>query len=602
MPRSAFNRARRYGFSSGLGIAIFVISVCAAVLIPLLIIDLGLIAQLLVNRGAAEPPAAWMLRPWFNGPLFDWPFGGNYDRILLLLVGVGSLAACLEAGACWLLDRLVHRQALNVAEELRQRIHDQAFRLGTHDLLGVAKSRPEALFVEHVEQLRGRLVAWWRTVPGSWVALAFLLVLAVSVNFWLTLLALVLCASIVRMYRGLQRRGSARSRHWQASGQSQSAQLLQNLGLAPLSIGYALQEPPGERFMERLKELKEIEFRLHTSEAFTKPAMLLTVLLAAGFLLLVVGLREDVTVAGAVAMAAALICAYFPGTRLLELRQVLESGEATASEIFAYLDRETAITEMPDAKPLERVQRDVRLDQITLADRRGSRLLDQVSLTIPAGERVAILASDPQASIALAGLFVRFYDPAAGRILYDGQDICRATLDTVRGQALLVTGNGPLLPGTVTDNIACGDSGFTALQIADAAKNAEAYEFIQAMPDSFATVLDGAALRPDQHFRIGLARALLREPSLLVIEEPTGDFDEATMHELEVAIEQSSRGRTVVLLPSMILTLRTAARVFVLHEGRLAAEGTHADLVQTNELYRHLNYVRFNVFRNKIKW
>jgi ATP-binding cassette subfamily B protein len=593
---SAFKRAREYGQSPGIGRSVLLISICSGLLLPALILDLGLIVQLLVSRGSNEAPNDWVLGPWVSGQITPWPLFANYELCLLTLVGFGCAVAILQAIVLRLLESLIHKQALDVTTRLRREIHAQVFRLGTQDLLGTADTRPEGLFTDKMEQLRGGLVAWRRTVPSSWVALASLIVLAVAVNSWLAMLAVVLSASLARLHRGLRSWSDAGARESKEKSRKVANKLRENLRLASVSVGYGLAEPPGERFETILQELGESEFRANTSKTRMDPAVLLTILLACGFLLLVVGLRDDVTIAGTVVLGAALNCAYFPAVRLQRLRRELSEAERAAAIIFQYLDRDSGLTEIPAAQALDRVQRDIKLDHITLADRNGRRLLDEVSLRIPAGERIAVLASDPETPIAFAGLFVRFYDPAAGRILYDDHDICRATLDTVRGQALLVSANGPLFPETVADNIACGDSRFTTLQIADAAKQASAYDFIQALPDGFSTLLgsDGLKLSTDRHFRIALSRAVLREPSLLVIEEPAGHFSESTMHQLEAAVEQASAGRTVVLLPSMILSLRTTDRVFLFHEGRLEAEGTHAELVQNNELYR--------IFRNKVKW
>lgn len=598
-----FQRARQEG-SSGLGAAIAIVSVCSAVLLPLLIVDLGLIVQLLVSRGGDEVPHDLVLGPWVSGRIVEWPLFGRYELSLVTLVGAGALLALLTAAALALLETLTQRQTMGVISSLRERIHNQAYRLGTHDLLGTSRSRPEELFTDSAERLRSGLVNWWRTVPRSWIRLACLTILALAVNFWLTLLAVVLTASIARLIRWVRGSTAASAERAHRAKQGTLYKLNRNLGLAPLTTGYGLEVPPGERFESLLGELQQEELRAHTAQSLNRPVLLLTILLAVGFLLVVVGLRDDVTVSGTVVLGAALICAYFPAARLLRLKKVVESAHAAADEIYTYLDRESVIAEVSGAQPLERLQRDIKLDQITLADRLGQRLLDEVSLRIAAGERVAVLASDPETPIALAGLFVRFYDPAAGRILFDGQDICRATLDTVRGQALLVSGDGALFPGTVADNIACGDSGFTKLQIADAARRAQAHDFVQRLPQAYDTPVDGepTPLTTDQRFRIGLARALLRDPSVLVIEEPPGLVDEPTMHQIERAVDQASKGRTVVLLPSMMLTLRSSDRVFLFHEGRLDATGSHQELVQNNELYRHVNYVRFNQFRHKVKW
>ena len=201
--------------------------------------------------------------------------------------------------------------------------------------------------------------------------------------------------------------------------------------------------------------------------------------------------------------------------------------------------------------------------------------------------------------MALAGLLLRLYDPAAGRVLFDDYDIATATLETIRGQSLLVPADGMLFEGTVHDNISCGDAGFTMLQVTDAAKQARAHSFIANLPHGFATKIGGDGLQLDasQAFRIGLAQALLRNPSVLTVVEPNSRWNESTSALFDAALQLAAHERTMILLPARLSTLRVMDRVVVLHEGKIHAEGTHTELTKSCELYQYLNSVRFNRFR-----
>lgn len=596
-------RAQRLVQAAGLRRAIVAVGVVSALIVPLLVLDLGLVLQLLVSRDGPASGGDWVLGPWLGGRIAPWPFFGDPRRCLAALVFVSWGLAALEACSLFGLHRLVHRYALRAGVAMRRAIHDQAFVLGPQDLLGVPRSRPEELFAEKVETVRDGLVRQWLAIPRSLVELAVLILLALAVNVWLTLLALLLAGYVIRFHRALRRRAEARARTYREQSQERREELLRAIRLAPLAIGYSLERPPSGLFEEELKELEASEFRALTTDAARVPMLSFAVLFAVSFVLLLVGLSSEVDVAGTVLLGTALVCAYFPAARLYQLRDQLAAADAAAADVFAYLDRQPAVTQVDAARPLERLVRDIKLDRVTVADRQGRRLLDNVSVTIPAGQVAAILASDPETPLALAGLFVRFYDPAAGRILYDDHDICQATLGTVRGQAVLVAADGPIFPGTIADNVACRESGFTPLQINDALRQACAEEIVRRLPSGLATAVGGrhSPLPPDQAFRIGLARALLREPSLLVIQEPEAQADEVVSRELDAAVKQAAIGRTVVVLPARLATLRAADGIYLFHEGKLHAQGKHADLLQSSELYRHLNYVRFNVFRGKVR-
>jgi ABC-type multidrug transport system fused ATPase/permease subunit len=169
----------------------------------------------------------------------------------------------------------------------------------------------------------------------------------------------------------------------------------------------------------------------------------------------------------------------------------------------------------------------------------------------------------------------------------------------VRGQTLIVPADGMLFDGTVQENITCGDAGFTMLQISDAAKQARAQSFILELPRGFATHIgtNGEQLDNGQAFCIGLARALVRNPSILVVAEPAESLDRSADERLKEALRWAAEDRTLVVIPTRLSTLRSLDKIVVIHEGKVHAEGSHRDLLKSCRLYRHLNFVRFHAFR-----
>jgi ABC-type multidrug transport system fused ATPase/permease subunit len=589
---SSLRRAQLLANANALWRLIMIIGALSALLIPLLVVVLGLILHILVS-GPDEQQAA---RPTIVAWLIRWPVS------LWVLVPVSWVLALAEAISEWVLARHVQRYALRVANGLRHAIHKQAFLLGPHDLLGTSRSRPEELFADKAEIVRRGLSRWWLAIPRSVVALALLLAVALSVHIWLTLLVVLLAIYILRFYRVMRQRLETEAETLSEKAEQQKGDLLSSLRLAPLATGYALDRPPDESFTRNSEAYEKSEFQAQTRATFLKPLFLFIVLVSVSFVLLVVGSNEEITVDETMLLGASVICAYFPASRLYQLRDRLRDAEAAATEIFAYLDREAAVIQVPDAKPIGRIEKHIALDKVTIADRTGKRLLDEVSASIPAGRTVAIMASDPHTPLAIAGLFLRFYDPAAGRILFDDQDISKATLDTVRGQVALVSSDGPVFPGTVAENIACGDSGFTRLQIDDAVKQAHANELIAAMPNGLDTPVGHRLTEMPEHagFHIGLARALLREPSLLVLQEPGDALSQEASQRLDAALKHVAQNRTLIVLPSRLASIRSADLNLLFHEGRFEAQGGHSELLQSSELYRHLNYVRFNPYRHSV--
>jgi ABC-type multidrug transport system fused ATPase/permease subunit len=294
------------------------------------------------------------------------------------------------------------------------------------------------------------------------------------------------------------------------------------------------------------------------------------------------------------------VCAYVPLSRIQGLRESARRADRAAAEVFQYLDREPGVAQMTNALLLDPPARQLELVDVTLVDGAGHKLLEEVSLQIPVGSRAAIVSLDPRMPHAVAGLWPRFFDPQHGQVLFDAKDARYCTLSSLRSHLGLVLQEGLLFTGSVAENISCGDPGYSVQQISEAAKATHAYEFVQRLPLGFATTVGehGMHLSPGQQFRIGLARAILREPAVLVLEEPEEEADPASNELLDAALTAAARNRTLIVFPARLNTLRSVDRVFLLHEGKLAAEGSHAELVQKSDLYRHLLYMRFNTFRD----
>jgi subfamily B ATP-binding cassette protein MsbA len=359
-----------------------------------------------------------------------------------------------------------------------------------------------------------------------------------------------------------------------------------------------MEELPGESFADLMRQQQTAATRSDSAAAAYSPCLWLIVLWGIAFLVLVFGLSPTASVAGATALITALSSAYFPIRRLLRLQAALPGWSRAARDIFAYLDRTPAVIALKEAKPLPPLRHELRVDSVTLLDRHGQRLFDEISFTVPAGGRLAVLASDNQTPRALVGLLARFYDPLAGRILFDDVDIRWATLDSLRRQTGLLLHDALLFSGTVRENIGCGQAEFDIDVIHDAAKNCRAMDMILGLPDGFETIVGESGLKLElwPAYQIALVRALMRNPSLLVIEEPRTALPEREQAAFEEALQLAATGRTLVVLPTRLASLRAATTILLFHQGRLAGQGTHAELLQSSELYRHLNYIRFHPF------
>jgi ATP-binding cassette, subfamily B, bacterial len=594
-----FTSARGFGRSARDSVALYSLAVCAALLLPLLVLILGLVIQLVLGSSYVVMPGDWILHPWTSGRIIPWPWFGKRELCLLTLLCCGVIVGLLEVWALWLLNRAVHRAAMDVVLRFQAEIHRQAYRLGSSDLLGGLRSPPELLVTQTTGMLHRGLVCWWRAVPYAVVAIVALVLMALAVNVWLALVVLLSGVLVRQVFSVVTARAARHNVVLEQAANAAQRQLLESLRLTPLVTGYTLADTPGRPFNELLSLYRTAQLRVDDRRASQGPTLLLLLVLATAYVLLVSGLSPYVTVAGMGVLTTAVIVAYFPAARLSGLPDALATADQAAAELFAYLRRTPAVRNLDSAVPIDRLAESIRFDGVTLANAEGVKLLDALDLTIQARQRVGVLATEPSAAMALAGLMVRLYDPAAGRILFDNYDIATATLETVRGQALVVPADGMLFDGTVQENITCGDAGFTMLQISDAAKQARAQSFILELPRGFATRVGAAGQQLDdgQAFCIGLARALIRNPSVLVLAEPADHLDRAADERLKEALRWAGDNRTLIVIPTRLSTLRSLDKIVVLHEGKVQAAGAHRELLKSCRLYRHLNFVRFHAFR-----
>ena len=305
-------------------------------------------------------------------------------------------------------------------------------------------------------------------------------------------------------------------------------------------------------------------------------------------------LAGEFTVPGLAVLAVALVSLVAPVVGWLEAARKLRRGREAAAAIFEYLDRRGEAAEAADAEFLPSLTSRIEFRSVSLTEPgTGRMLLENVSFAIPAGAKVAIVGPDATEKHALVYLLPRFLDPTSGEIRIEDRNIKWVTHESLRAQVAVVIQHDLVFNDTAANNIGCGDPQFNLPQIIEAAKLAHAHQFIERLPYGYETPIGelGHSLRPGERFRIALARALLRDPSILVLEEPPGPVDEDTLALLDDTLERIRHGRTIVFLAHRLSTLRDADRVFLLKEGRLEASGNHHDLWQSNGLYRRLQIV-----------
>ncbi len=276
--------------------------------------------------------------------------------------------------------------------------------------------------------------------------------------------------------------------------------------------------------------------------------------------------------------------------RLTQIQTVREQVAGAAQRLFQVLDTKPEIADAPDAVDLEKVKGHIFFDGVHFRYQSGGEVLKDVCFTVRPGEKVALVGKSGVGKTTIAMLLARFYDPTEGRILLDGMDLRGIRLRSLRQHIGLVLQDTFVMEGTVQDNIALGKPDATDEEIVEAAKLANAHEFITRLPEGYQTWIGegGALLSVGQRQRIALARALLKKPAILVLDEVTSHLDAESEAAVQQAIQRAMEGRTVLIIAHRLSTVKKADRILVLQEGRLVEEGKHEELVTADTYYRRL--------------
>ena len=290
----------------------------------------------------------------------------------------------------------------------------------------------------------------------------------------------------------------------------------------------------------------------------------------------------------------AMALLYDPMRGLSKVNLLIQEGIVAASRVFAILDLKPEVTDSPDAQVLPSFSRKIEYRNVSFryAD---EMILKRINFTVKPGEKVALVGSSGAGKTTLVNLLPRFYDVTKGKILIDGMDIRHATLKSLRGQIGVVSQQTLLFNDTVRNNIAYGRPDIPEEEVIKAATMADAHAFIVKLPQRYDTVIgeQGVRLSGGQRQRISIARALLKNAPILILDEATSSLDTESEREVQGALDRLMEKRTVLVIAHRLSTVRNVDRILVLSEGRIVEEGVHKELMAIGGEYKKLYELQF---------
>lgn len=532
--------------------------------------------------------AAW--NPW------TWAPGPDQSANVTYLTGLFILGLALALILGVLVNAYTYlstASTLDTLIRLRRAIYFHTYRLGALTLQAVGIGEATKLLTRRVDEVGAALESRLTAIRYP-ILIVLLVVLILLVNFWVALSFLAL-AGLVWLIGG---QVAAHFRREQRLGERQAAAALallkESMAMFRLVKCYQMERFNQNRVERQLNESAKAYWRRLRGNAMAGPLLGSVALVAGVALAYLAGrgvLAGEFTVAGLVTMAVALVSLAIPIAGIFDYSAKMRRGREAAEAIYEFLDRKGEAAEVADAEFLPPLTTRIEFRSVTLKDPvSGETILENINFAIPATAKIAIVGPSTVEKHSLVYLIPRFLDPTSGEIRIEDKNIRWVTHESLRAQVALVMLEDLTFTDTVANNIGVGSLEYTLPQIIEAAKIAHAHQFIERLPYGYETVIGpaGYSLTLGERFRIALARALLRDPSILIIEEPVGPIDEDTLALLDDTMVRIAPGRTIIFLAQRLSTLRNVNRVFLLRNGRIEASGSHHDLLRESEHYRRL--------------
>ncbi len=522
------------------------------------------------------------------GPLLPYVLGLVLLPLAAGLVGLGQQYLAVQVGQGVLAD---------LRNRLFRRLQSQSLRFFTTTRAGEITSRVS----DDVAEIR------WAVSDTLPEILSNLIVVAgtLAVLFWMSWpLALAACATVPAFLLPARSVGRWR-RALSEQTQERHAQMMALLQDVLNVGGYVLMrlfnrtDEEARRFAEHNAEL--LRMRLKLAMTGRGMAIFVTLFGAVGPAVVywyggVLVIQGRLSIGAVVAFVAYLTGLYRPVTRLAGVYTSIQEAMGVFGRVVAWLDLTPEVRDAPDAADLGPVRGEIRFDDVTFAYAPGRKpALDGVSFTVRPGQLAALVGPSGAGKTTITYLVPRFYDPQAGAVRIDGVDVRTVTQRSVAAQVGMVTQDTYLFHDTVRANLLYARAEATAAELAAACRAAHIHEFITRLPDGYDTVVGerGVKLSGGERQRLAIARAILKDPRILILDEATSALDSTSERLIQEALAPLMRGRTTLAIAHRLSTILAADVILVLDEGRLVESGTHAELLRRGGLYARLYYEQF---------
>jgi ABC-type multidrug transport system fused ATPase/permease subunit len=537
--------------------------------------------------------AAGLLLPFLTGYAIDNALPDQNEQLLeliiVLIVVFGLLRGIMLAGRRF----IAGKQSLAVEFDLRNVLYGRLLRLswGFYD-----RHQTGQLMSRATVDLQGVrfFLGYGLIFFGQHILTVVATTIILFVYDWqLALIALAITPLLIAVAYVYSRQSHPILRNVQQKLADMTTVAEENIVGVNVVKAFAQEQREEEKFARRNEEVFAESVKATRQRAFYVPVLSFLPLLAQAGVLLAGGhqvVNGNLSIGSFVAFNIYVLMLIMPLRMLGMWIGMSQRAVASGERVFEILDQDEEIVERPDAAPLPPGDGELRFEGVTFGYDPERPVLHDVTLDVPAGRTIALVGHSGAGKSTLTALVPRFYDVQEGRVLLDGADVRDLRLTDLRRAIAVVSQDPFLFSTTVRENVAFGAPGATDGEIERAARMAQAHDFVSALPDGYDTVIGerGITLSGGQRQRLAIARAILMEPRVLVLDDATASVDATTEAQIRLGLREAMKGRTTLIVAHRLSTISLADEIVVFDHGRIAARGTADELLETSEVYREI--------------
>ena len=560
---------------------------------------IGPIFDRVLDAQAPDSTVALVTIPYLQKTLYLDQFLPDWIHNVWTVVAIFVVGVILCKAVCeYLANYWINYVGFSVIMDLRNQLYERILRQSISFFHRHSTGKLMSAVVNDIEKIQlavSAVLADFLRQSFTLVALMFV-VLVLDWRLALISIALLPLVMIPSAKIGKRIRGSSRSSQ---ANLAELSQLLQEaISGNRIVKAFRMERWELARFRAAARKLLQVNLRFVRAQAVTSPLMEILGAVTVVFLLLYARdriLHQALTTGMFVTFVYALLKMYEPVKRLSGIHNSFQQAVGASAKVFEILELQEEVAEKPDAKVLPPFSRSIAFENVWFGYDAGEPFLQNVSLEVKAGEVVALVGASGAGKSTLVNLILRFFDVSKGRVLIDGHDVRDVTLDSLRSQISMVTQEMILFNDTVRNNICYGRPNVSKEELESVAQAALASEFIQRMPQGDDTVIGdrGERMSGGQRQRLAIARALLKNSPILILDEATSELDTESEQLVQKALSNLMTGRTVIVIAHRLSTVRRADKIVVIDRGRIRELGTHQDLIRKGGIYQRLHELQF---------